>query len=161
MVRDNSPLVKWTATQRDEQWKQCAALELHHEVALPAQRYASRDQQPPRRNPITPNGDAPFAPPTPPMDSAAIAKEFNALNALHARKTMTGNPIFGFSNHSPPMPIGDELRLSQNTMPAASHSRPKVTAAASRQRMHELQAEIEAERAMRREIEHKLNRKAM
>ena len=119
----------------------------HHASALPSQRYKARDAVPMGLNPI--------APAELNEEDMVIVNEnpasFHELNAPAQRPPALGNPIFGYSTHPPPPPIATrDFDASQRSMASGGSS-------ASRQRMEELQAELERERKLRKNLEEQLN----
>lgn len=116
----------------------------HSEASLPSQRYKYRDLLPPTMNPIVPadlpadltlkSSSADFYEPSPPL------KQPSPQRAL-----ALGNPIFGYSTHPPPPPV----------VPM-SGSRQTADGERARERMAELQAQLESERALRKKLEAQL-----
>ena len=77
---------------------------------------------------------------------------FDELNTVRPRGPALGNPIFGFSTHPAPPPLG--------SLPARHGAGSQISggSSASRARMLELQQQLEDERRLRKELEAQLNR---
>lgn len=138
------PQVRFTDTQELRQWTQRLSLESHHESNLPSSRYKARDSLPPRHNPIAPEGipDEVLNAPEPPGFTQALRKQ----------PTPVGNPLMGFSTHPLPLPL-----LPQESSTIGAYSKTNSSSAAARARLAELQASLEQERRLRKDLESKIS----
>ncbi|KAL1503918.1 hypothetical protein AB1Y20_012379 [Prymnesium parvum] len=131
---------QFTAVQYKRQWEARLALESHHESSLPAQRYKARDAIPAGHNPI--------AVAELNEEETRVLQEnlttFEELNAPPRRPPILNNPIFGYSTHPPPK---SDLDLS---------AKGGLASTAARQRMKELQEQLEEERKARKQLEEQL-----
>lgn len=116
----------------------------HHESALPSQRYKARDALPAGFNPINP---AELKEEDVGTSNPNLAS-FDELNVLPPRPPMLGNPIFGYSVH--PLPLkGPNACIS-------GEIGGDLSGGAARQRMRELQEQLEQERRARKQLEQQL-----
>ena len=143
MPAEKAPVV-FTHVQKLKQLEEQIALENHHESALPSQRYRISRTFPVKLNPIVPQDVGAYA------SEADFPPGFLAENAPKQRPPQLGNPLFGYSSHPMPPPVVDDL-APQRLTPRGSQKSAEAMA-----KLKELQASLQQERKLRRELEAEL-----